>query len=140
MRILRSCFRELTIRYLSNIFVLGYRRGFYFTSSVGPSSSLPSTYGFTSRFLMNNCGVDFSAQGIHIDGAGTSGMVSNFYCLGGPRGINGIHVAASALLQCSNIRATAYGTNAIRDGRRWHRLFLSKNYFSRELGMIIQVA
>lgn len=103
-------FKRCDNPHLTNIFVLGYRIGFYF------SSSTPSVVGgSTSRFLMSNCGVDHSPQGIMIDGPGTSGAVSNFYTLGGTNGISGIEVnAANVLLQCSNIRISVVNTNAVR--------------------------
>lgn len=96
--------------HFTNIFVLGYRRGFYFTG--GPQAVIE---GITSRFLMTNCGTDFTVEGIYIDGPGTSGAISNYYSLGGTNGQAGINVDASGvLLQCSNIRITAVNNNAIR--------------------------
>lgn len=103
-------FKRCDNPHLTNIFVLGYRRGFYFTG-------VPATIvnGYTQRFLMSNCGTDFCPEGIYIDAAGTSGAISNYYSVGGENGQAGIHVsAANALLQCSNIRISAVGSNAVR--------------------------
>lgn len=109
-------FERVDNPHLTNIFVFGYRRGFYFTKSIAPSAqSGPSTYGITSRFLMSNCGADSCSQGVCIDGAGTSGMITNFYCAGSASPVNGIQIAASnVLLQCSTIRCTKFNTNAVR--------------------------
>jgi len=102
-------FKRCDNPHLSNILISSYNIGFYFSSS--PASTIG---GITSRFLMSNCGVDESARGIYIDGAGTSGQVSNYYFVGS-NAYDGIEVnAANVILQCSNIRCSVSQNNAVR--------------------------
>lgn len=102
-------FKRCDNPHLSNIFSLGYNIGFYFGSS--PQSTIG---GITSRFLMSNCGIDQSSRGIYIDGAGTSGSVSNFYFVGA-NAYSAVEVNASnVILQCSSIRSSMTQNNAFR--------------------------
>lgn len=104
-------FAKADIPYLSNIFVINYRRGFYFTSSGGTAG------GITSAFLMNNCAADGCASGIEVDGAGTTGSITGFYALGGTNAVCGIATGANnVVLQCSNIRLRIYNTSCFYIG------------------------
>lgn len=95
--------------FLTNIFVLGYRRAFYFTSSSGTFG------GKTTGFFMSNCIADTCPTAVEVDAIGSSGMINGIYALGGQDSVSGIIVnAEGCILQCTNIRLTTFSGNCVR--------------------------
>lgn len=99
----------------SNIFALGYSRGFHFSSSAS---------GVTSKFVITNADCDYCAVGIEISGTNATGMVSNFNSQGAPGEIGIAINGPGTRLQANNIRLTSFRNNAIRASGSNVRVFL----------------
>jgi hypothetical protein len=90
----------------SNVFALGYAAGFHF----GRSSD-----GITSKFHIVNADIDLSNCGIKIDGAHTTGQISNFTMQGNDAGAKhlsepGLTITAEhCVVQAANLRITNVG-------------------------------
>jgi hypothetical protein len=90
----------------SNIFCFGYRRALWFGSSGN---------GPTSKFHVSNADLDANSCGVYVDGARTTGQMSNVTIQGrGNLGSHGMYIGAESTIFAGNLRITDVAQSAVR--------------------------